>query len=285
MAKLRLTDIERFDHLSKEDFVENYLKPNKPVVFRNFAANWPALKKWTYDYLKQGCGEVKVPLYDGDFASGGADYMAAKTTMTFAEYLELIQKEPTQLRMFLFNVFKYMPQLMDDFHYPDIGVKFIKGFPFLFCGGEGSYVDLHYDLDLSHVFLTQFTGKKQVVLFPPDASKHLYQHPLTVSTNVNLLNLDLNRYPKIAEADGYQTVLSNGDTLFIPSRWWHFIEYKTAGISMSLRAVSQGYWQMSKGVVSIAKLKYLDANIGRLLGSKNWYQIKEKIAHKRAEKL
>lgn len=64
--------------------------------------------------------------------------------MKFGEYLNLIENKPTKLRMFLFNVIKYMPCLKNDFSFPDLGVKYIKSHPFLFVGGRDAYVDIHY---------------------------------------------------------------------------------------------------------------------------------------------
>jgi hypothetical protein len=36
----------------------------------------------------------------------------------------------------------------------------------LFVGGRGSITHMHFDIDLSHIFHTQFGGKKRVLLFP-----------------------------------------------------------------------------------------------------------------------
>ncbi|WP_370340858.1 cupin-like domain-containing protein [Mucilaginibacter aurantiaciroseus] len=33
--------------------MNNYLKSRKPLVIRKATQNWPALQKWTFDYLKE----------------------------------------------------------------------------------------------------------------------------------------------------------------------------------------------------------------------------------------
>jgi len=285
MDKLNLHPVIRIDSLEKVSFVDDFLKPNQPVVLRSFAAQWPAMQKWDYSFLKRGCGDVNVPLYSEAFAGSGNDYLATDNTMRFADYLDLIAKEPTQLRMFLFNIFKYMPQLCEDFYFPDLGVSWLQKFPFVFFGGEGSYVDIHYDLDHSHVFLTQFIGHKQVILYAPRWSKHLYRHPFTVSSNVNLHQPDWQTYPKVPEAQGFVATLQHGDTLFIPSKWWHYIEYTTGGFSMALRAMPSGLLPKVSGLLSIGRMKLLDYNIGRIMGHKRWYQIKERMAQHSAQQL
>ena len=285
MDELDLQPVAYVDCLDKVTFARDFLTPCQPVVMRNFAAQWPAIAKWDYRFLKQGCGEVEVPLYSGAFAGSGNDYMATDNTMRFADYLDLIECEPTQLRMFLFNIFKHMPQLCEDFDFPDLGVSWLKKFPFVFFGGQGSYVDIHYDLDHSHVFLTQFSGEKKVVLYGPQWSKHLYRHPFTVSTNVNLHQPDWHTYPRVQEAQGFVAELQRGDTLFIPSKWWHYIEYTTGGFSLSLRAMPTGLLPKASGLMSIGRLKLLDYNIGRVVGHQRWYQIKERMAQRAAQQL
>lgn len=285
MQTLNLQSITRVDHLDKADFATEFLQPLQPVVMRSFAAQWPATKKWDYAYLKQGCGDVEVPLYSEAFAGSGNDYMSTDNMMRFADYLDLIAREPTMLRMFLFNIFKHMPTLCEDFDFPDMGVAWLKKFPFVFFGGEGSYVDIHYDLDHSHVFLTQFAGERKVVLYGPQWSKHLYRHPFTVSTNVNLHQLDDQTYPKVGQAQGFTTTLQHGDTLFIPSRWWHYIEYAQGGFGMALRAMPTGLIAKASGLLSIGRLKLLDYNIGRVMGHQRWYQIKERMAQRAAQQL
>jgi len=282
---LQLQSVDRHDNLSREDFIEHYLKPGKPVVMRNFAKDWPALKKWSYDYLKKTCGDVKVPLYAEAFAGSGNDYLSSSNFMRFDEYLDLIQKGPSNLRMFLFNIHQNMPQLCEDFSYPDLNVSYLKKFPFMFFGGKGSHVDIHYDLDHSHVFLTQFEGKKRIILYGPDASTHLYRHPFTVSCNVDFRNPDLTRYPKVLDAKGYECIVEHGDTLFMPSRWWHFVDYTTTGFSLSLRAMPNGMFRRARGLWSIAKLKLMDNNLSKIIGPKKWYEIKEAWARKKAAKL
>lgn len=283
--ELTYVTVERHTDISREDFRNDYLKPGRPVVMRSFAKDWPALKKWDYDYLKKGCGHVEVPLYAEAFAGSDQDYLSSSQRMPFGDYLDLIAKGPTPLRMFLFNIFKEMPELRDDFSYPDLGVQFLQKHPFLFVGGQDAHVDIHYDLDHSHVFLTQMTGTKRVILYPREDSRKLYRHPLTVSCNIDFRNPDLQRYPKLKELQGFEAILEPGDTIFIPSCWWHFIEYSTAGISLTLRALPETWSQRAAGLNSIFKLKVIDQSLSKLIGGAKWYDIKEKWAHARAEKV
>jgi hypothetical protein len=186
--------------------------------------------------------------------------------------------------MFLFNIHKNIPALCEDFDYPEIVDRYLTKFPFLFFGQAGSHVDVHYDADMSHVFITQFLGRKKIILFAPEYSKHLYHHPFTVSCNVDLSKPDLNKYPKLAKAKGFECVLNPGETLFMPSGYWHYIYYIDTSFSLSLRAQASNFTQRLRGYRNIFNLMVVDNYLNKILKSKRWYAMKEKIAVQRAEK-
>lgn len=44
-------DIEEYDRLTEEDFIEKYEKKNKPVIIKGVTDNWPANTKWTFEVI------------------------------------------------------------------------------------------------------------------------------------------------------------------------------------------------------------------------------------------
>ena len=58
----------------------------------------------------------------------------------------------------------------------------------LFVGGSGSIAHMHYDIDLSHIFHTQFLGKKRVLLFKNDQSPLIYRMPGTVESAASFVD-------------------------------------------------------------------------------------------------
>ena len=287
MPGINFKSVPILDDISPDSFKHGFLHTKKPepVILRSFSRDWPAQQLWTYDYFKRHCGDVEVPLYSEEMATSSSNYMAAQEKMRFADYLNLMQQGPTLKRMFLFNIFDHMPKLYHDFNFPDLATSFLKKYPFMFFGGETAYVDIHYDLDLSHVFLTQFQGTKKVYLFAPEYSRHLYQHPLTVSSNVDFRNPDFERYPLLQDLQGYECTLSQGDTLFIPSCFWHYVYYLEAGYSLSLRARPHALSRRLYSFIKIFNLTVMDRLLARGLSPEKWYQAKERMAQKRADKL
>ncbi|RMF23329.1 MAG: cupin-like domain-containing protein [Bacteroidetes bacterium] len=277
---MKLTPVEKRHDLTREEFRERYLRPRRPVILTNFATEWPATTKWTWDWLIQKYGHLEVALVDNEFHKPGKNYMVPRRKMKFGDYLQLIRTEPTELRLFLFNIFQHAPELTKDFSFPNFMDNWAKKYPFMFFGGQGSAVNLHYDIDCSSVFLTQFANKKRVVLFGPEQSRFLYQHPFTVQSHVDVNHPDYEKYPAFRKAQGYEAIIGPGETLYIPSTYWHYIDYIEGGYSMSLRANDKLQTQI-KGLWNITRHFVVDKGMNLLLGPK-WKELKETIADRRA---
>lgn len=280
---LTLQSIEKRSGLTREIFTQEYLLPAKPVVFTDLIDAWPAKDKWTIAFFKEKYGHLEVPVVSNNYSKPGKGYMIPDMIIPLREYLEKLEAGPTDLRLFLFNIFRHAPELTQDFSMPTIMDGFIKDFPFMFFGGEGSKVALHYDIDLSHVFLNQFHGRKRVVLFSPEQSTHIYKHPFTVASYVDVNNPDYEKYPALRKVHGFETILNPGETVFMPSGYWHYIEYTDGGYSISLRA-NESYVRRAKGLWNIAQHYVVDKGLNKIMGD-DWRKIKEKMAKRRAEEV
>ncbi len=278
---MNLKQVDKRSGLTKTSFANEYLEPRIPVVFTDLMDSWPAKNKWTIDYFIKEHGHIEVPVYSADYSKAGSKYMEPDRYITFGEYLTLIEQGPTDLRMFLFNIFRHVPDLCHDFSMPTIMDGFINGFPFMFFGGEGSVVNMHYDIDLSHVFLNQFHGRKKVILFAPEQSKNIYHQPFTVTSSVDVSAPDFEKYPALKKAEGYEVILEPGETIFMPSAYWHHITYLDAGYSISLRA-NDSLVTRAMGAFNIAKHYVVDKGMNKIMGD-NWKQYKINAARRRAE--
>jgi hypothetical protein len=159
--KLNLQNIPRVKNIKKKDFIKHYFKPQKPVVIEGFIEDWPAYSKWSLDYMKAVAGEKIVPLYDDrpvDYKDG---FNEPHAKMKMKDYVDLLKREPTRYRIFLWNVLKEIPKLQQDFSYPDFGLRIMKSLPMMFFGGSNSYTFMHYDIDLANIFHFHFEGKTQ----------------------------------------------------------------------------------------------------------------------------
>ncbi|HEX5625445.1 MAG TPA: cupin-like domain-containing protein [Saprospiraceae bacterium] len=278
---MQLQPIEKVSGLGRETFESRYLDPLKPVVFKDLIQDWPARDQWTFEFFRSRYGHLEVPIYDSSFSQGGKGYMSSSMSMKFADYLDLIEKGPTQYRIFLWNIFKHAPELAEYIRPFTIMNGFINELPFMFFGGQGSYTKIHYDIDCSHVFLTQFQTRKRVLLFDQDQSKYLQHVPFTVGCLVNPIDPDENKYPTLRHIKGWETVLEHGETLFIPSMYWHHIEYTDSGFSIALRA-SNSLGLKLKGAYHLVRHMAVDRGMNFILGKK-WEAIKVNMAKRRSE--
>src|SRR5206468_6870281 len=57
--------IERRAGLSSDEFLDRYYAANRPVILTGEMSDWPALEKWTPDYLKQVVGSKMIE-FQGD---------------------------------------------------------------------------------------------------------------------------------------------------------------------------------------------------------------------------
>ncbi|XZF15452.1 cupin-like domain-containing protein [Chitinophagaceae bacterium MMS25-I14] len=286
---MQLISIDRTEDISPEEFREKYLLPQRPVIIRKLARQWPAYEKWNWDYFKKLVGSVQVGVYNNIRAGAKVPVNGADDYMQFGDYLDLIQKGPVELRIFLFNIFKYAPHIVEDFTFPEEYMhSFLKKYPMLFVGGAGSIAHMHYDIDLSHIFHTQFIGRKRILLLANDQSPLIYRMPSTVESAASFVDwhehLDTEKFPALDYAQAYTTILEHGDTLFMPSGYWHHMQYMDSGFAMSLRALPAGIMPKLNGLYHIAGMRGFN-NLLIKLFPEWWYHYKRKLAHATARKM
>ncbi|MBK8955467.1 MAG: cupin-like domain-containing protein [Saprospiraceae bacterium] len=275
---MELVSIPKLSGLTPHEFAESFLNNKRPVVFKDLIKDWPAFQQWDFQFFIKNYGHLTVPVYDPNFSKAGKTYMKASFQMKFGDYLNKILEGPCELRIFLWNILKQAPELVNDIRIPRIMNGFYNEFPFLFFGGQGSYTKIHYDVDCSHVFLSQFRTRKRVLLFSQDQTPLLGQIPFTVGCLVDMNNPDEDKFPGLKYLQGWETTLEHGETLFIPSMYWHHIEYIDPGFSISLRAANS-FTQKLKGTVNLARHLAVDRGMNFILGAK-WGDLKIDLARK-----
>ena len=112
----------------------------------------------------------------------------------------------------------------------------------LWSGSQGATAPLHFD-PFHNVFF-QFRGAKRFLLFHPSEHKNVYMHPRLHlrhrQAQVNLNDLDIERFPRSEHLRGMRVDVRPGDILYIPPLWLHQVETlpeqvsSDASISMSM---------------------------------------------------
>jgi hypothetical protein len=289
---MQLQAVPRLETIDPQVFRDEYYKPQKPVVIRDLAKQWPAYSKWNWDYFKQLVGHQQVALYNNIKSDAYTPINTADDYKSFGEYIDMISAGPAGWRIFLFNIFEHAPQLVQDFTWPEHLMKgFVKKYPMLFVGGASSITHMHFDIDLSNIIHTQFAGKKRVLLFPFSEQYKLYRKPWEVLSLADFSNyylpenskLDYEQFPALKQARGYEIVLEHGDTLFMPAGYWHHMEYLESGFAMSLRALQPSLFGKLKGVWNLIGMRSIDTMMKKTV-PKWWYENKKKRIFENAER-
>ena len=282
---LNLEQIPRVKTITREDFRKKYFEKQKPVVIEHLIEEWPAYQKWNLCYINAMAGDKTVPIYDDRPVAPELKFNEPHTSMKMREYIDLLQKGPTNYRIFLYNLLKEVPQLQEDFSYPEFGLKFLKRLPFLFFGGSNSKVFMHYDIDLANIFHFHFHGEKQCILFPPSETRYLYKLPYSLMSHqdIDFTNPDFEKWPALQNAKGYITTLKHGEALYMPEGYWHQMTYITPGFSMSIRSVPKKISNFAKATYNVLIMRYLDNFMRKQKGQK-WIDYKNTEAIRRTHK-
>lgn len=276
---MQLQEIPRVATLTKKKFLNQYVKPQKPVVIERLIEDWDAYKTWSLAYIKEVAGDKEVPLYDDRPVKHDEGFNQAHATMKMRDYVDLLKKEPTNYRIFLYNLLKEVPSLKGDFKFPKIGLRLLKQIPMLFFGGEGSKVFMHHDIDWANILHVHFEGRKRCMLFPPSETPHLYKVPYSLITreDIDFDNPDYEQFPALKNAKGYVCHLNHGETLYMPEGYWHYMKYETPGFSMSLRSLPRTFSNLRKALYNIFIMRHYD-NLMRRRKGQAWIDEKNERA-------
>jgi hypothetical protein len=285
---MQLTPIEKVELISPEAFKTGYYDTMKPLVITGLAKQWPAYQKWNWDYFIDIVGDKEVGVYNNIKSDAYTAINTADAYMKFGDYLKKVKEGPLDLRIFLFNIFQHAPKITKDFSWPEDLLKgFVKKYPMLFVGGQGSVTHMHFDIDMSHILHTQFAGKKRVLLFPFSEQHKLYRKPWEVLSLANYSNynqqFDYESFPAVKLAKGYEVILEHGDTLFMPAGYWHHMEYIDAGFAMSLRALQNNLGGKLDGLWKLFGMRGIDT-LMKKTAPEWWYNYKKRQIFHNADK-
>ncbi|XP_072224760.1 lysine-specific demethylase 8 isoform X2 [Leuresthes tenuis] len=238
--------IPRMKCPSLESFNTNHLIPLKPVILEGIVDHWPALNKhpWSIDYLRSVAGCRTVPVEVG---SRYTDVDWSQTLLTVNQFIDryILNKDQTSQDggkplgyLAQHQLFDQVPELKEDIRIPDycclcegdeddITVN-------AWFGPAGTVSPLHQDPQQN--FLAQVVGSKYIRLYSPEDTDKLYPHQsqlLHNTSQVEVENPDVERFPEFAKAPYLECVLQPGDVLFIPVKHWHYVRSLEVSFSVS----------------------------------------------------
>ena len=87
--------------------------------------------------------------------------------------------------------------------------------------------------------------KKDFFLYAPDQTPYLYPDENRENYSpVNILNPDYSIHPLFKKAKGLKVTLKPGETLFIPSGWWHTTYIHNFNLTYAVDHVNANNWNI-----------------------------------------
>ena len=223
------SSIWRVAGLSPQDFLDEFFAPMRPVIVTDWAANWPACKLWTPDYLCARLGPVEVE-FQGE-RSGDARFERDKDNhRRRIAFDQLVQSAASgQGNDFYLTAYNastnataLAPLHSDLGAIPDILTHAAgDAAAMLWLGPAGTFTPLHHDL--TNNLLVQLVGRKRVILASPLETPKLVNdtHVFSALSDVTAPAIDLTRHPRASGVRLLDVELGPGEALFLPVGWWH----------------------------------------------------------------
>jgi hypothetical protein len=231
--------VERRKGLSKKELFEDYFLANRPVIVTDMAEHWPALQKWSPQYLKARFGDVEVEVQHGRSTDKNYEQnkLALRKKMPLGAFVDLIDTYGSSNDLYMTannEALKSGPlaSLLDDIGpLPDYMPRenLIQN-TFLWFGPAGTVTPLHHDT--VHLFHLQVMGRKRWRFISPMQTPLVYNFN-QVFSQVDLEAPDLARFPLFAQAAIIDAVVEPGEALFLPLAWWHHVRSLDTCISLS----------------------------------------------------
>lgn len=240
--------VERRSQLDPAEFLTNYLRPRRPVILTDAAADWPARDRYTPAYFRRHHGDKRITI-------DGREWRLAELLGT----LEASTPDRPGPYPCKFAVVRDFPELLPDlvprirYSLPDrqdsalLPKRFFGGvnnLEIFFGGPGGRFPYLHYDVLHLHAWITQLYGRKEFTLFAPGQEHLLYVNPDKPwqSSIENHQDPDYGRYPRFNAAVSRSVVVEAGETLFLPCGWWHTARSLELTVSIAFDQLEPGNW-------------------------------------------
>jgi hypothetical protein len=225
--------IERRAGMGTQEFLERYYAVGRPVILCGEMDDWPALARWTPDYLKAKIGPAVIE-YQGGRAENARferEKEQHRRTAPFDAFIDSITANGAVNDTYLtaYNCERNRQTLaplnadlglLDKFLTRDAAAP--HGMPWI--GPAGTLTSLHHDL--TNNFIAQLVGRKRLLLLPAAEVGRLYNdsHVFSRVGDLEAPGLDLTLHPDLVGARLYEVVLEPGEILFMPLAWWHQVK-------------------------------------------------------------
>jgi ribosomal protein L16 Arg81 hydroxylase len=187
--------------LDLEDFSQAFLLQNRPVIMRRAIAHWPAVQKWSPEYLRTMVEGAKVVIQSkSDYGlSGSKRHFEESKEVDFAKVVDMMTLDdaPDMSYVRQTRVWKEIAALVDDIQPLRYGpANLARTDGNLWIGPAGTIAQMHWDP--GHNLFAQIRGEKKWILVPPSESHMTYGNKFSLSEIVRDAGIR-ERFPALLE--------------------------------------------------------------------------------------
>lgn len=230
--------IERKNKLEEQEFTQEFLKKNVPVIITDAMNNWEILRKLSSENLVKNFGSREVQVYDDLFnlidVTNLKDYINNyfnKNNENYSQFVPYVRWYSTFKNLDFVWSDSFFEEIKYDWETPYFLPKEDYVVPFksknvnpaeglfpargIFISAKGAKTSYHVDPWCSDAILCQVVGCKKVVLHNPSQNSPEKEK--------------VNSY----ENTVYEDILHPGEILFIPHSWPHLVDTLADSVSIT----------------------------------------------------
>lgn len=190
----------------------------EPVVYRGLAADWPAVRHWSFDRLAARLDDRCVRVVAGNREASATRF----ADVALRDYLRRLASDDADAALYLkeFDLLRSAPELRRDLRHgrllPAGHVRSVR----TWIGPRGARTGLHCDhLDNLAV---QVIGRKRWWIARPGAVERLGAVADKYDAWARLASVGVHELAAAAPAgDLWLVDVEPGDVLHVPAHWWH----------------------------------------------------------------
>src|SRR5437764_1536698 len=224
-ACLQAQIVERITPPSVDAFQRCYVASRRPVVLRGMMRDWPAMHRWSLDYLRTAYATTPVVTLRAD--SGrvimNSETGAVEERMQLRDFIGALQTGAND--RYLTSRMSALPEsLRREAPLPLYCAGASWQNSNLWIGPAGTIACLHRDLaDNLHGVVS---GRKRFTLVAPRQSSRVYPnglfHSFPNGCRVDVEQPDFSRFPMLRDDESFVAAREPGDPVYIArSRWLH----------------------------------------------------------------
>lgn len=250
-------------------FHRDWIAPNKPCIIRNAFSHWPALSKWSPDYLREKVGSKVIsvavtPNGYADAVNGDRFVMPEERQMSFSSVLDIIEGKVDKgggvfyVQKQCSNLLQELPELTADVQphiaWMSTALGKLPDAVNFWLGEANAITSMHKD-HYENLYCV-VSGEKHFVLIPPTDRPFipygLFQPAIYHQRDdgefevidqsdsemvpwipLDPLNPDLERYPQYRRARPLHCSVKAGEMLYLPSLWFHHVQQSHGCIAVN----------------------------------------------------